>query len=226
MHVVRDSSGETNVSESAIQTGVDLMNDKFSNICVSFEICEFNYIDNFLYDSLRQPNALGIESTDALDLENENKKLNRINVYYTQTLDVEDAAGYASLGGITSLSSSSIHLVKTSAIGYTLTHEMGHFFGLLHTWEGSHLPGSELVDGSNCETSGDGICDTPADPYVNDDSSSKDCDVLIDKKDINGQYYTPILNNIMSYYQCRCNFTCGQYNKMVDTYLNGFKKSW
>lgn len=44
----------------------------------------------------------------------------------------------------------------TANLGRTLTHEMGHYFGLFHTFSGcgaSTLPG--------CQTSGDLICDTP-----------------------------------------------------------------
>jgi len=37
--------------------------------------------------------------------------------------------------------------------GRTLTHELGHFFNLNHTFNG--------CDGANCATSGDRVCDTP-----------------------------------------------------------------
>lgn len=38
-------------------------------------------------------------------------------------------------------------------LGRTLTHELGHFFNLNHTFQG--------CDGANCATSGDRVCDTP-----------------------------------------------------------------
>ena len=60
-----------------------------------------------------------------------------------------------------------------------ITHEMGHALGLPHTFQGygmtsycgtpSLFPShacAELVDGSNCDTCGDLICDTRADPGV------------------------------------------------------------
>lgn len=53
--------------------------------------------------------------------------------------------------------------------GWTVAHEIGHWFGLLHTWQGGHSEFAETVtrDPSdpcyNCETRGDLLCDTPAD---------------------------------------------------------------
>lgn len=49
-----------------------------------------------------------------------------------------------------------------------LIHEIGHYFGLLHTFETVTSLTREKVDGSNCANAGDKICDTPADPYGKD----------------------------------------------------------
>jgi len=48
-----------------------------------------------------------------------------------------------------------------------LTHELGHAFGLFHTFQtwASCDPCQERVDGSNADICGDLVCDTPADPY-------------------------------------------------------------
>lgn len=68
----------------------------------------------------------------------------------------------------------------------TSSHEIGHCLDLLHTHQGTQ-PGSagcaENINGSNCNTCGDEICDTPAD---NGNGV------------VNG--YTPDLRNLMSYY--------------------------
>jgi hypothetical protein len=112
---------------------------------------------------------------------------------------------------------------------------MGHFFGLHHTFGRDKKVeiNKELVDGSNCLTEGDRICDTPADPfdvdsniqYVNDD-----CIFTSDKKDDNGDFYSPLVSNVMSYYNCTCDntneyFTNGQYKKMVETYSQPYDPS-
>jgi hypothetical protein len=100
---------------------------------------------------------------------------------------------------------------------------LGHYFDLDHTFSGE---GIELANGSNCSTAGDGICDTPADPYVDTEPVSDyvdgNCIFISKKKDVNGQFYDPDVSNIMGYYQqCRClKFTHDQYAKMANHYLS------
>jgi hypothetical protein len=113
-------------------------------------------------------------------------------------------------------------LKKLSSVR-VMQHEFGHYFGLPHTFEGS---GAELANGSNCTTAGDLICDTPSDPYVDGDDPNSyvdgNCKFISMKKDANGQYYDPMVGNIMSYYSdaCVCGFTHDQYMKMAKTYLS------
>jgi phage-related protein len=97
---------------------------------------------------------------------------------------------------------------------------MGHFFGLYHTFDQDF--GVELVDGSNCETTGDLVCDTEADPTDEGDHLPyPDCNYTGPyMTDANGDYYVPPTNNIMSYYSfdCICRFTPQQYNRMLEQY--------
>lgn len=96
----------------------------------------------------------------------------------------------------------------------TLPHELGHFFGLQHTFGDSTIENTtkELTDGSNCKTEGDFICDTPADPngLINNNCQFVG---LSDKKRHN---FKPLVNNYMSYYKnsCKNKFTDGQYLAM------------
>jgi predicted Zn-dependent protease len=82
----------------------------------------------------------------------------------------------------------------------TLVHEFGHYFGLYHTAETYF--GVEKVNGENCHTAGDRVCDTPADPgelynvYVN----YSNCEMKGFKEEGSGLEYRPIVQNYMSYY--------------------------
>lgn len=94
-------------------------------------------------------------------------------------------------------------LVFVAYAGYnsTLIHELGHLLGLGHTF-GNVV--EELVDGSNCATAGDHICDTPADPglYLPGMVDVATCTYIGTATDANGDLYQPMLNNVMSYSPC------------------------
>ncbi|MEL6633968.1 MAG: M43 family zinc metalloprotease [Bacteroidota bacterium] len=99
----------------------------------------------------------------------------------------------------------------------TFSHELGHFFGLIHT-HGPRDLSDELVDGSNSHNTGDMIMDTPADPNLRnlDKTYFNDCDYNGNLRDRNGDVYKPMGNNIMSYanIDCRDEFTPGQFARM------------
>lgn len=96
----------------------------------------------------------------------------------------------------------------------TLPHELGHFFGLQHTFGSNpkERTTKELADGSNCKTEGDFICDTPADPngLINNKCQ------FIGLSHIQHHNFNPLINNFMSYYKNKCKneFTDGQYLAM------------
>ena len=94
----------------------------------------------------------------------------------------------------------------------TLTHELGHAFGLYHTFE----DGSETVCPpiDNCSTTGDLVCDT--DPVKNllsvvcpDDNAPNPCN--------NNNPYNAAQKNIMGYGSCLDRFTAGQSDRMLAT---------
>lgn len=222
-HIFRDSLGNAGATEDAIRTAVEGINPFFAPICASFEICEFRYHDNWQHDVLEDPDT---EHPQVLTKYHADR---RINMYFITTFTSQfNHCGFATLNGIGMPNNSGIFIRKDCINARVFAHEMGHFFSLLHTFEGS---GTELVNGDNCTTAGDGLCDTPADPYEDGEPLSNyvdnECLFINGKQDANGEYYNPDLGNIMSYYECNsCGFTWEQLNKMAQAYLNSAVKFW
>jgi hypothetical protein len=122
-----------------------------------------------------------------------------------------NAAGYAGTMG---------HIVMNKSVigGVVAIHEMGHLFGLPHTFDTA--VGNELVKRVNCYTSGDGFCDTEADPYPSGKTPGAHCEFQPGPKDAANDYYTPPLDNYMTYFSgCECRFTQEQYNFMAYTFI-------
>ena len=111
----------------------------------------------------------------------------------------------------------------TESDGYIhlVTHELGHYFSLLHPFFSWGVPFSplspgwpqapdsiggipvELMDGSNCSVAGDMICDTPPDYLF----SNFDCAPYTGGAlDPNGVLVDPMENNLMGYF-----FGCTDY---------------
>jgi hypothetical protein len=230
-HVVKDSLGIANISPSQINSLVNSINPIFDSICVSFKVCDIKYIDNFMYDTLNKWE----------ELKNQYHVDNRINIYFVSKIEVPaGAAGFAGLGAICTTDDNGIVLIK-KATPIVLAHEMGHYFGLSHTFENSmnsDINRRELVDGSNASGESDKITDTPADPY---DPSMKasmyslflssnpktPCKFVGKMQDAKGNFYDPLVGNTMSYYpeECNCGFTHEQYLKMAKTFLSN-PKMW
>ena len=114
--------------------------------------------------------------------------------------------------------------IVTSQAGVViLAHEMGHFFSLIHTHVNNQYTPTfitdELVNGSNCATAGDFICDTPADPglFAFRMAPAPACQYIDTvTTDINGDLYNPIVNNLMSALShCTDSYTPEQFSRMA-----------
>ncbi|EDM44344.1 hypothetical protein SCB49_04925 [unidentified eubacterium SCB49] len=114
-----------------------------------------------------------------------------------------------------------------------ISHEMGHILGLWHTFHGTWLNNDEnggdpngtcqeYADGSNGDTCGDYIEDTPADPNINFEINPDTCEWTLSNTDGNGDPYMPSTNNYMAYThpECMDSFTPLQVQTMrsaIDT---------
>ena len=213
VHIAEDSLGATGYSLANLDAAIDKLNVDFSPIGVSFEVCEVRNMENFQFDNFdkqeHEDNMIAMYY-----------QVNTINIYLTRVVvrNGQQVGGYAYFPG-----GPDVIIIDKDYMNQDFdvaVHEMGHFFGLYHTFETDN--GVELVDGSNCETSGDLVCDTEADPNEDADNEDyPDCNyngspVL----DSNGDFYVPPTNNYMSSYSedCTCRFTPQQYNRMLEQF--------
>jgi len=214
IHVLRTDEGAGGFTESTVNTIISDMNTYYANAFLEFFICDvINYIDNSeLYD-------FSTDEQDALTLTN--NVTNVINIYFANSVSTAEGGGlcgYAYFPG-----GPEVILMDNSCAlnGSTMPHEMGHFFGLSHTH--GNVNGTlttELVNGSNCDTDGDFICDTPADPQLGFGNVSSSCNYVGNATDTNGDDFLPEPLNIMSYSRkaCRTLFTPGQYARIYGVY--------
>lgn len=136
-----------------------------------------------------------------------------INIYVLPTVETsKHVLGYTYIQGPNAIFMSYSGFINKS----TLSHELGHKLGLLHT----HAFGDEHANGDNCDIAGDRICDTPADPLLT--GKVEDCGYIGNDVDINGDNYYPDVNNIMSYSltNCRTEFTYDQIQVMKNVLYN------
>jgi Concanavalin A-like lectin/glucanases superfamily/Bacterial Ig domain/Secretion system C-terminal sorting domain/Kazal-type serine protease inhibitor domain/Pregnancy-associated plasma protein-A/SprB repeat len=205
-HVAKNSDGSGSLTEHQVMVAIVALNERFANTGMQFFLCKsIDYIDNddiFNFESSNENLILPYQSDKAL------------NVYFVNSVKVnnKEVCGYTYLPytGPRLIILDNICALNTT----TFAHEMGHYWGLLHTFgKGNDKTKSkELVNGSNCRTEGDMLCSTPADPGVDDSNVNEDCQYFGTKLDTNLQLYRPDVSNLMSYapYMCRRNFTSEQ----------------
>lgn len=222
-HLVCDSTGYSGVSPGVMSGYITALNDVFKRICVSFANCHVDSIPNYSYNDWIKP------STDAVV--SPNWDLDKtINIYMADSIR-GFPAGYAYGPG-----GKDVIVIEKGAGSGTVIHEMGHFFGLPHTWDeispsppaipaptNPSVTSQEFVAriASNCYTHGDGFCDTEADCYdAGYDKLASPCTFVPGAVDGMGNYYVPPVDNYMTYFKnCRCRFTQEQYNFMARVIL-------
>lgn len=215
IHIVRRTNGTGGLTAAQITTLIDDANVNYTNSNMEFFQCQaINYINNDGYFDFNQTQENNIAAS--------NDVLNVINIYYFNS--VTSTTG-SSLCGYSRFPPSADRIIMTNSCatnGSTMTHELGHFFSLYHT-HGKTNTGTtdELVNGSNCSTKGDDVCDTPADPNLSGKVNIS-CVYTGSATDANGDTFVPNPRNIMSYARksCRTEMTAGQYNRVAFSLAN------
>ena len=222
-HIVRRTDATGGLSLADLNVGLARLNQEFANANIQFYLCGStpNYINNNTY--------YNFNNADESVLCSANDVSNAINIYFTETIASggTPVSGYAYFPDNSTVTNRIFIRSNTVLDNRTFAHEMGHYFNLLHTFQASNGPiaNRELVvqppnSSVNCATKGDFLCDTPADPYGRSPDSVKllGCSYIGTVRDAQGQLFTPLLSNIMSYYPTNCgnDFTSGQHGRMAD----------
>jgi hypothetical protein len=169
---------------SEVQAQLDATNAIFaaSNTGIQFQLCgPIQVVENY---DLWAGNNFGTEALNYYEP-------GYLNLFYVFELP-------SGLGGV---AFGPMAFVSRFGPPNTLAHEIGHCLGLVHTHD--YLVEPELVNGANCSTAGDMLCDTPADPNLSLPGLVQlPCAYVGTVTDANGDLYTPLLNNVMSYSPC------------------------
>lgn len=209
-HVVVSENNQVDTNQ--LKNAVTYANSLYSNTKLKFYSCNQ---PNFIYSS-----SLEIirNQTQENTLAQPHELPGMINVFLVDSVYIGDIpqCGYAYLPG------GPIRIIMAASClappSNTLAHELGHIFSLIHTHGESNteLTG-ELVNGSNCSTTGDYLCDTPADPNLASKVSTA-CKYFLQEKDLNGDVFQPDVANIMSYTRDKCalHFSNQQANQMYN----------
>ena len=220
-HIISETDGTNGVKEARVLDQLDALNEDFADLEIQFYLkdCSFNYINNStvfenheatigtIMKANRDPAAINIFIPETAD--RNGNDLGRTLGYYLKT-------AFTSVG----VFDSDWIVVRKSEISggsITLTHELGHFFTLAHPHRGwdsepydaqvhgnpvqanspSGIP-TELQDGSNCDTAGDLLCDTP--PDYNFGLNWRDCNYDGGALDPKGTVVNPEEKLYMGYF--------------------------
>lgn len=188
------------VTPQDVQQHVDDANAVFAEIDLHLSICQIQYVD-YPYE-LSYIQGYPMWSQEVQDhLMNEAWLPGYLNIFYGS-----GGGPMAGLPGIWGWDG----VLMNAGPSYVFIHELGHYFSLWHTHAfngySTNIYTLELVDGSNCDTEGDFVCDTPADPGLYGRIAPAPSCEYIDtvSVDANGDLYQPLTNN----YMCATNPIC------------------
>jgi hypothetical protein len=191
-HIVRETDGTGGLNPTNIENIVNELNFVYNVHNIFINNVGFDFIDNSEYYSF--------DKNEEYSILNESHRQDALNIYTINTAPYQGSARRQY---------KSIYIDQDTVASRILHHELGHLFGLLHTHaDNPNAIGVVLEnierDGSNanCEYAADGLCSTPADPYLAG-KVNNNC-VYILNETLNGFYYEPDVNNFMSYTLPHC----------------------
>lgn len=216
IHIVRSSNDKNPVSIDDIRQAFAQLNRYFIQIYVQFvPLGDFNYIRDdkyFIFNKELENSLCG-----------NNDISNVLNLYIVGSIEEGPLkfCGYTYYPQDAEKNIDRVLLSKDCLTDkVSLARQMGHYFTLYPTNGLKSSETNEWVNGQNCETEGDLICDTPADPGLTLESVDDRCGYIGKRQDRSGRkrFYKPDTKNLMSdnpRLYCCDHFTQQQYLKMM-----------
>jgi hypothetical protein len=208
--IVSNMDGNVNYSISNLNSSIIIANQYFKNIGIKFKQGRIDTIPEYKYAYITH-----MDSTAEMIVKY--AKPDKIHLFLVDSIVLNNTNffGYSIFPDV---GQSLIFMRKDQLYGNNLTTLLGNCFGLLLTHESA--AGVELVNGANCKTKGDFLCDTYADGGLFPDVTT-DCHYTGASTDDNGEYFVPSVANMMSDSPewCKCFFSDGQYRRMKFYFL-------
>lgn len=211
VYIVRNDDGSGGLTGLPAFGGiVNQLDIDFAHLNYDFYECAFPiYID--------RTDLINLHSVNEIDSLVAYEQTQAINIYVIETFEDQFIGGLGSFPW----ASKSYIIVKTTSWIDAVSHEVGHYLGLLHTQSSN-----ELVNGSNCLTAGDRLCDTPADPGLSTSNVNSNCVYTGTTTDLNGDLYNPLTDNFMSYTRASCDASFTQNQDSVMRYYLANDRSY
>ncbi len=242
IYIIHDNTPASNISMQQIQSQMDQLNQDFISLGVRFCYAKRSLVDstNFVPQVGDSAGVIRINSAFTnLDQYTEDAQMKALSTLpsqsYMRIFVVKDiiptgVLGYAYFPGTTTTLDGIVvradvfgsnnfcptcNLFPNYNLGSVMTHEVGHYFNLYHTFQGGCVTDTGV---NACQVYGDRLCDTPptTGSFGCPSPAPLSCDGV-----------TPeLIENYMDYTQdaCKNSFTAGQTVRM-DYSLNAYRLS-
>lgn len=131
VHVIEDSLGNHGISEMKIRNDVEEMNALFEPICARFSVCNVEFYPTYQFKNIWKPDQI-------VEMDKRYFVRHVINLYVieSQILFPDEQCGFGRQSAVMKPDSGSIFVLKGCINPMTIAHQLGHYFGLIHTWTG------------------------------------------------------------------------------------------
>ncbi|MGD2035671.1 MAG: hypothetical protein PVF73_11475, partial [Bacteroidales bacterium] len=153
--IVKDENGELNFDSEMLNANLDFVNGYFENIGLTFITGTVTEVPEYAYGTIN-------DMEETTELETKYAKQDKINLFLVEEINLNNIPCYGYTFYPADTLRNVLFIRKDHVYGNCLSTLLGNYFGLLHTYD--TIGEIEYVDGTNCNSSGDVICDTYADP--------------------------------------------------------------